>query len=610
MTTSVRESMRAALAAWDRDGVVPPMSESFVKDLTAEKREKTVTKTDSIIKIKQETVEAYDELQKNLKGFLDVAKPLMIPHAGEVALGTRNVFDARKADVYSNTEIAASSYLTVTPKDSSEIRHYDLTISSVAQRKVNHSNSFASRTANAVETAQNGGNSSPFFLAGDFYITSSGVVTTISVAMNDSIEDIVKQINAKASKYVTASITQVGSSDFRITIKALKSGTANSFTISDTGHILPKQFEKDVVAAADASFTFDGITITRSDNTIDDLVDNLTIKLYQKTPVQTIIGVDIIPDLVVISEAISHFVGAYNNFMKFAAIQQERHLSTNYEKGYKKDDYTETARLGKETNFYNIYSSILSVMQRILPNIKDGEMDNVAKLGFTFTINNDAKPPIKNYLNVDPTILLTAIQDKFNEVKRLFGFAYERDNADLLITDRAGDYNFNTMKITLDTTLPYGSQVSTTIPHNDTSPLNPEPLSYNNLTHLLEGIPGGMLTGMKLSIFSNQTTTIFSDLTQGYASRLVWRLDSYTDESVASPITMQKKGQIPATMFLIKQEIDLLYMKRESQEEDLKQFSDREYTKLGEAVAKINRAKMENERIKMMTRIQYKSKDD
>jgi len=69
-----------------------------------------------------------------------------------------------------------------------------------------------------------------------------------------------------------------------------------------------------VQAGADASFTLDGVAVTRSSNTVDDLIDGLTLNL-KKAASDTTVTLTVGRDYEGIKEAISGFVTAYNDVM-------------------------------------------------------------------------------------------------------------------------------------------------------------------------------------------------------------------------------------------------------------------------------------------------------
>lgn len=110
--------------------------------------------------------------------------------------------------------------------------------------------------------------------------TSSMGSFNVSVASGDTLENIRDHINA-AEKGVQASIISgsdgSGNPQYFLTLTASETGTANAFTISgDTGNYF-NMLQKD--AALDAKFTFDGINVIRSSNTVSDVLDGLELNI-------------------------------------------------------------------------------------------------------------------------------------------------------------------------------------------------------------------------------------------------------------------------------------------------------------------------------------------
>ncbi len=98
---------------------------------------------------------------------------------------------------------------------------------------------------------------------------------TIDVSATDSIKDVVKKINEETDGKIEASLLNIGGTDpYHLVLKSAETGAKNSITI--TGDY---DFDQVGEGAKDASFRFDGIEITRSDNTIEDVVEGLSIKL-------------------------------------------------------------------------------------------------------------------------------------------------------------------------------------------------------------------------------------------------------------------------------------------------------------------------------------------
>ena len=128
--------------------------------------------------------------------------------------------------------------------------------------------------------------------SGGSFTQNSASSQTITISDgSDTLADVRNAIN-DADIGLTASIIQVDTSSYSLMIKA-STGLDNAIqmvateTVNGTGlaDLDYSSFDSDteLVAALDASFTLDGIDITRDTNTITDLLDGMTLTLNEAT---------------------------------------------------------------------------------------------------------------------------------------------------------------------------------------------------------------------------------------------------------------------------------------------------------------------------------------
>ena len=128
--------------------------------------------------------------------------------------------------------------------------------------------------------------------SGGSFTQNSASSQTITISDgSDTLADVRNAIN-DADIGLTASIIQVDTSSYSLMIKA-STGLDNAIqmvateTVNGTGlaDLDYSSFDSDteLVAALDASFTLDGIDITRDTNTITDLLDGMTLTLNAAT---------------------------------------------------------------------------------------------------------------------------------------------------------------------------------------------------------------------------------------------------------------------------------------------------------------------------------------
>lgn len=135
----------------------------------------------------------------------------------------------------------------------------------------------------------------------------------IAVAGTDGLSDIATSINEDATlkSQIKASVV-----DNRLVLESLSTGAANTISIASaeltdfvTAQLLTAR------TAQDAAFKINGITITRDTNTVDDVIDGLTLTLSKASP-GTTTDITVSRDVSTAKTALEAFVKAYNDVNK------------------------------------------------------------------------------------------------------------------------------------------------------------------------------------------------------------------------------------------------------------------------------------------------------
>lgn len=155
---------------------------------------------------------------------------------------------------------------------------------------------------------------------------------SVQVTPGMTLEELMQAINDATDGVAQASILNVGGDDpFTMIVKAGNEGVDNAVTIefettgnaSDTGN---ENGQGNGVGSAidlglttiqearDASFTYNGISITRSTNTVDDLITGVTFTLTEE---DSDFSFEVERDLSQMSEKMQAFVDSYNELMDF-----------------------------------------------------------------------------------------------------------------------------------------------------------------------------------------------------------------------------------------------------------------------------------------------------
>ncbi|MDO6415848.1 flagellar filament capping protein FliD [Sphingomonas sp. BIUV-7] len=154
---------------------------------------------------------------------------------------------------------------------------------------------------------------------GSFTLTTAQGSATLAIdASSDNLTGLAAAING-AGLGLTASIV-TDSSGSRLSLSD-GSGSAPSFTLAPASDAqiglvrfafpVPTNGMTRAQTAQDAIVRVDGVDVTRASNTIDDIVDGITLKLVSAAPTQTI-TLGATRPTAAITQAVSDFVAAYN----------------------------------------------------------------------------------------------------------------------------------------------------------------------------------------------------------------------------------------------------------------------------------------------------------
>ncbi|MEZ7935514.1 MAG: flagellar filament capping protein FliD [Sulfurospirillum sp.] len=207
------------------------------------------------------------------------------------------------------TTTVSNDAVSVTTKSGTNVDSFTLHVDKLAQQDIYQSTSFASKT-------------STFTSSNDTLTLKLGTNTyNIAVTSSTTLAELQDMINEKASGKITASILNVGGTNpYKLVIKSNSTGADNAITLSSTGTALTDlgldQSANHLKTARDASIVYNGVNVTRSTNTIDDLVVGTTITLNkEQTDAATNTTVSITQDWTNITTNLKSLVSSYNDIM-------------------------------------------------------------------------------------------------------------------------------------------------------------------------------------------------------------------------------------------------------------------------------------------------------
>ena len=307
------------------------------------------------------------------------------------------VFESRVTNV-------SGESVEVSAANSSDIQDFSIEVSNIATKQIEQSGSFTTKDA-AIANGTG---------TGKLDLTVGAETFNIEYDQDTSLEDLKELINTEAGGSVEATIVQVTSNDFRLILSAKETGTGQAISIvesSATGDLtLKDQLKADpdgvdpddplnlidgmnnVQNAVDANFRFNGLDITRTSNSVDDLVSGLTVTLKEAGTS----NVSVKQDRENITSKIENFIEKYNSAM------------------YQLDEDTKSSEKASERGIFSSESTIKN-MKRAMENIFNTIGEGVARIDqYGIEFDDDGR------LSLDTTVLNSKLDKDPESVKAYF----------------------------------------------------------------------------------------------------------------------------------------------------------------------------------------------
>lgn len=248
-----------------------------------------------------------------------------------------------------------------------------------------------------------------------FASSGSGIKTVTIDPSSNSLAGIRDAIN-KANIGVTATIVNDGgSSPYRLTLSVQNTGKDNSLKISvadaegDTGLSSLLSYDPagtqnlvETAKAQNAEFTVDGIKISKSTNTVTDVLSGVTLNLL-KTNKDASTSITVSRDASAVTNAINSFISSYNSVIQ--TLQQARAYDAKTRTG---------AILNGESSVRTIETQLRNVLTKSLPG-GASVFKTLSEVGVS--VQKDGK------LVGDNTKLQKAIASNFDDFAGLFAAA-------------------------------------------------------------------------------------------------------------------------------------------------------------------------------------------
>jgi flagellar hook-associated protein 2 len=361
---------------------------------------------ESKITANEAKISAYEEAASLLSDLEDAVAVLRAP-SGTLKDG-EDVFQGRTAYLTGVGGADTDSTLSVTVDDGADTGSYSLTVQQLATAHKVASSSYASR-------------SDDLGLSGSITLgIDGGDGVAIDIDADMSLADIAQAINnVKTSSGVQATVLKVSDSAYQLILTSVDTG--ETIVAGDDDGVLKSLgvlddsggFADEVQAAQEAIFSLDGVSITRSSNDVDDVLDGVTLHLYSTTSTGQSITVEVGQNLSDIYDAVTAFVDAYNAYRQWALSQQQ--LSSS---GGASSDSV----LFGDSTIRSINTKIASALTFSL------DEASLSAIGLSFDSSNN--------LQYDEDTLENALLDDSSLVQKLFAYSFDSSSTDLRLLAR------------------------------------------------------------------------------------------------------------------------------------------------------------------------------
>lgn len=328
-----------------------------------------------------------DDLATQKLAWQEINTKLLAIETAAGKLNTVSNFAARAA-TFANNNATGGSVLSVTPGSSSVVGSFGVKVTQIASAQ----KSAQDQTYASISTAVG---------AVGTLTVNDGTAHNISLTAGMTLDQIRNAINTSGAA-VNATIINSGttaSPAYQIIMTGDDTGAANSFTATASLSVGTLSFT-DTVAAQDALMTVDGVAITKSSNTVTDVIEGATLNL-------STVGSGTITMAANVDGIVSNikdFVAAYND----ATALIKTHTT------YNQDNNTKGALFGNAT-LNTIYNQIRSIMTTAISGADVTDTNTLSSLA-QIGIKNDNE----NIMAVDETKLRDALKNNFAQTQNLF----------------------------------------------------------------------------------------------------------------------------------------------------------------------------------------------
>ncbi len=469
-----------------------------------------------------------------------------------------NVFDA-KSVFLGGGSVDPTTVVAVTVDGTAAVGTFDLIVNRLAKAE-----KFIAATATDTTALGYSGTISIGLNSADY------TATDVAIDAADTIFDIRAKFDAVADATgVGASVIQTSSDpsnpSYELVLSGVETGIDINYTDSVGTLISGGTMAKSLLQAAEtAQIVVDGVTVERTGNEIDDVLDGVSFTLLREQPGETI-AVEVGTNLNSVKETIVDFVNAYNEFRAFVESQQ-----VVSEDG----DVGDSAALFGNSTLRSAMGDVAFELSRAVGGVAG--LSTLAEIGITFDASNR--------LQIDDTILDDALLTKLDQVRDVFEFRFTADSSDLSVLSHEGSFDISSFEIQFVSMDPSGAGiVVSNLRDSSGAPVSGDPNPFTVEGNTLIGKDGTAFEGMKLVYTGPATgeTVTVSDVSQGIADRLYNRVEGLID--IDGPIN-QEVVSLDSRNVDLEEEV----LRIEQRAEDYRLFLIAKFAALEEALALSN----------------------
>lgn len=402
-----------------------------------------------------------EKLQVQISGYGQLKSSLDTLKTAISALGSKDLFNARSVAVPTSEAITADKVSPGAQTGSYKIKVLGVasaqSLATAAQDERDSAlNAAGNMTISFGEWSYSG---TPATTPSGFAVNDDRASLSISVAATDSLDSIAAKINAQDAG-VQASVLKVDDRyQLMLTSPSGKNNamqvsvddaSLNGFAFTTTNHAQVTETQQ----AQNAEIEVNGLTVTRENNSIDDVISGFAFTVNKVSTESLSFAVTADRDAA--EDAVRGFISAYNDFQK----------TSQKLVGYTRDEDNNLVRgeLAGDSSARTTINRLREMIGSAVPGLESG---------FTALTNIGVRTERDGSVSIDEDEFSSAIKNNFNLVAELF--ASKTTSANSAVTVNPGTFSAKAVagnyavEIAMDPT--HGQTLGTTLSHADFDPV-------------------------------------------------------------------------------------------------------------------------------------------